>query len=194
MSQNATPSQAHCMPANRAAETLHKEAIELDNSLVKHRLDSLVEAGLADVVKRLRASWIAGPALLWGDVHPIREVSRGEFDQRVAATLVDGFLNFSQFLAGFEVLILELEKRGVVTEQSLLGLEKRVVHGGNFFGHKVEVPNAAECFGDVSGDANGCGYYGEVCQVHVGSCDGCVRTTTVFTKVSTATNTGTKVC
>lgn len=99
----------------------------------EHRFDPLVEARLTEVVQRLRASWLAGPALLWGDVHAIREMPISNVDKRVATTLASGFLQFSQFLAGFEVLTLELKKSGVVSEQSLLCMEQLLHDGRCFF-------------------------------------------------------------
>ena len=103
---------------------------EVQPAVVEHHLSAVVEARLAEVVGRLRASWLAGPALLWGDVHSIREVARDEFDKRVAATLAGGLFQFSKLLAGFEVLLLQLQERGVVREQTLLGLEQLLQKGG----------------------------------------------------------------
>lgn len=99
----------------------------------EHRLDPLVEARLTEVVQRLRASWLAGPALLWGDVHTIRELTVPDIDKRVASTLARGFFQFSQFLAGYEVLTLELKESGVVSEKTLLGLEQLLHDGGCLF-------------------------------------------------------------
>ena len=115
---------------------------KVESPVLERRLDPLVEARLAEVVQRLRASWLAGPALLWGEIYPIRDVARDEFDKRVATTLVTGFFQFSQFLAGFEVLVLHLEHRGVVSEQSLLGLQKLIVDPSNPLGNQIEVPHA----------------------------------------------------
>lgn len=117
---------------------------------LKHGLDPLVEARLADVVQRLRACWIAGPAGLWADVHSIREMSAGEFDKRVTTTLASGFFQFSQFLAGFEVIVLELQKSGVVSEKTLLGLEQLLQKGGGFFVDEVRVASCAQSLGNVS--------------------------------------------
>lgn len=139
------------VPALRAEQAIDPTVGAPDLSANEHHLDPLVEALLTNVVRRLRASWLAGPALLWGDIHPVRKVVTGEFDQRIAATLVDGFAQFSELLAGFEMLVLELQERGVVTEQRLLGLEKRIVKRGHFFGDEVEVSDAGQGLGDVPG-------------------------------------------
>lgn len=124
------------------ADGASPEPSVIPSGSTEHRLDPLVEARLTEVVKRLRAAWLAGPALLWGDVHPIQEIARTDFEQRVAATLSDGFFQFSQFLAGFEVLVLHLEHRGVVSEQSLLGLQQLIVDARHSFGNQIEVPDA----------------------------------------------------
>lgn len=123
----------------------------------EHGFDPFVEARLTDVVHRLRRSWLAGPALLWGDVHPIRELARGDLEKRVATALASGFFQFSQFLAGFEVLALELQKSGVVSEKSLLGLEKLLQKGGGPFVDEGRVAQSAHSLGDVSrgGDRGG---------------------------------------
>lgn len=130
--------------ASRAFETGSLEPV------LEHRLDPFVEARLADVVQRLRAAWLAGPALLWGDIYPIREAAVAKIDKRVATTLARGFFQFSQFLAGFEVLALELKKSGIVREQSLLSLEKLLHESGCFFVDESLVAGGGEAFGDVS--------------------------------------------
>lgn len=117
---------------------------------LEHRLDPLVEARLADVVQRLRACWIAGPAGFWTDVHSIREMSAGEFDKRVTTTLASGFFQFSQLLAGFEVIVLELQKSGVVSEKTLLSLEQLLQKGGGFFVDEVGVSGCTQSLGNVS--------------------------------------------
>ena len=105
----------------------------------EYRLDPLIEARLTEIVQRLRRTWIYGPAGLWTDIHAVREASVADIDKRVTTTLARGFLQFSQFLAGFEVLVLELEKSGVVSEQSLLGLEQFLHDRGCFFADESAV-------------------------------------------------------
>lgn len=109
---------------------------------LKNCLSPIVEARLTDVVLRLRGSWIDGPAQLWGDIHPICQMPLGEFEKRVATTLRQGFFEFSQFLAGFEVLLLQSHQLGVVSEEAVLGLEKLVVDLAHRNGDLVEVPQA----------------------------------------------------
>ena len=94
---------------------------------LQHRLDPAIEARLAEVVQRLRSSWLSGPALLWHQVHPIHELALTDVEKRVALTLRLGFFQFSQFLAGFEVLLLQLEQLGLVHEELLLSLEELAI-------------------------------------------------------------------
>lgn len=133
-------------PADGANEA-RAERVALD--ALEHHLSPVVEARLADVVRRLRGSWLAGPAQLWSGIHPVRELAETEVDQRVSGALARGFLQFSQFLAGFEVLLLELEHRGVVSEQRLLSLEQLIVQGRHFFRDEIEVAQADHGHGDV---------------------------------------------
>lgn len=116
---------------------------------LKHRLSPVVEALLTNVVGRLRASWLAGPALLWADVHPIRQVAASDVDQRVATLLADGFFQFSQFLAGFEMLVLQLQEQGVVREQALLSLEQLLEERRRTFVDQRTVPHRTDSLGDV---------------------------------------------
>jgi hypothetical protein len=118
----------------------------------KNGFSPLVEAGLTDVVRRLRTAWLIGPAQLWDEVYPICKVPLGDLDKRVAVELRDGFLQFSQLLAGFEILRLELEHGGVVREQSVLGLEQLFVQGRHTFGDEVEVADPDHGLGHVAGD------------------------------------------
>lgn len=108
----------------------------------EHGFDPLVEAKLAQVVQRLRAAWLAGPALLWDDIHPIHKVARSELEKRIAGTLAGGFAQFSQLLCGFEVLLLQLQQLRVVREQTLLGIEQLGVQLGDGVGHQVEIAHA----------------------------------------------------
>jgi hypothetical protein len=159
---NAEQSLGHAVAALGAEQAVGKASCVFDDGAHEHSLDPLVKALLTNVVRRLRGSWLTGPALLWGDIHPVRKVVTGEFDKRIATTLVQGFAQFSEFLAGFEMLVLELEQRGVVTEQRILGLEKRIVEGGCLFCDEFEVSDAKQCFSDVFGRADGAGDDGKV--------------------------------
>lgn len=139
----------------RAADAARPDlAPDVEVSIVQCNLSPVVEARLTQVVQRLRGSWLAGPALLWGDVHSIREVAGGEFDERVTTTLASGFFQFSQFLAGFEMLVLELQKSGVVSEKSLLGLEQLLQQGRGLFVDEGGIAGCTQSLGDIasSGD------------------------------------------
>lgn len=106
---------------------------------LQNRLDPAIEARLTEVVQRLRAAWLAGPALLWSDVHPIHELAVSEVEKRVALTLRLGFFQFSQFIAGFEVLLLQLEQLGLVNEQLILSLEELAIDLGDSSRLGIEV-------------------------------------------------------
>lgn len=123
----------------------------------QHRLSPLVEATLTDVVHRLRASWLAGPALLWGDVHPIRQLARSQLEKCVTTTFARSFLQFSNLLAGFELLVLELEQHGVVSEQRVLRLEKALKEPRGRFADEDSVPHPDGALGDLPGGADGRG-------------------------------------
>lgn len=110
-----------------AGMAMQFDAAEPDLSL-QNSLDALVEAKLAYVVYRLRQDWIAHMAGFWGDIQPICKVANRELDKRVATALSEGFFHFSQLLCGFEVLLLKNKELGLVSEQSVLGLEQLVVH------------------------------------------------------------------
>jgi hypothetical protein len=114
-------------------------------------LSPVVEARLTDVVQRLRASWLAGPAGLWGDIHPICKLAGSDLDKRVATTLRQGFFQFSQLLCGLEVLLLKSKELGVVSEESLLGLEQLVVKSGDFRGDEIAVADREHRLPDVAG-------------------------------------------
>lgn len=118
---------------------------------LQHHLSPVVITLLANVVRRLRSAWLGGPALLWSDVFPIRLLPIPQVDKRVATALASGFAQFSNLLASFEVLLLELEKSGVVSEECLLSLEQLLVQGDHFFGDQIEVSDSEQRFPHVSG-------------------------------------------
>lgn len=124
-----------------------------------------VKAALAEIVLRLRGEWIDGPAKSWGAIHPIRELPLSDLEQRVVGALVQGFGGFSKLLCQLEMIILESQKLGVVREQSVLSLEKLVVHSVHFRDEDAHVPQrhgaAEHVFGGVDG-RNGAGDEGEV--------------------------------
>lgn len=90
----------------------------------QHQLCAHLELELVELVRRLRASWLAGPALLWDAAYPLPRCARSEAESRLANTLTSGFLQFSQLLAGFELLVWELKDSGAVSEQRILSLEQ----------------------------------------------------------------------
>lgn len=121
--------------ADGAVDSLDPEAV----LLLEDGFDSFVEARLTEIVHRLRGSWIGGPAGLWGDIHAIHNDVRGQLEKRVTATLREGFLQFSQLLCGFEVLLLKLHELRVVREQSVLGLEQLLVDLSDSSGRLIEI-------------------------------------------------------
>lgn len=122
---------------------------------LEHRLDPLIEARLADVVRRLRATWINHISGFWGDIHPIHKDAVSNIDQRVATALRQGFFQFSQLLCGLELLLLQSKQLGVVTEQSVLSLEQLLVELGNNRCHLVEVSNADRGLPEVFSSCQG---------------------------------------
>lgn len=125
---------------------------------LQHYLSPIVVARLANVVRGLRSSWIAGPAQLWGDIHPIGEIASGEFEKRIATALRGGFLQCSHFFCQLEILLLELQQLGVVSEKTVLRLEKMVVDLADRRGELIEVPYSdrgpANVFGCRDGGGN----------------------------------------
>lgn len=113
----------------------------------EHHLDPLVEARLANIVQRLRASWIAHMAFHWGDIHTIHEDACGEFEQRITTLLRQGFFKFGQLLCGFELLVLQSKQLGLVSEESVLGLEQLVVQFSDLGRDFVEIPDANSSLG-----------------------------------------------
>jgi len=93
-------------------------------AFLKDDFDPLVEARLTNVVERLRADWIANIAGHWTEVHTVNEIAVGDLEKRITSLLRESFFNYSQLLAGFEVLLLQIRHLRLVREKSLLGLEK----------------------------------------------------------------------
>lgn len=118
-------------------------------SFLQDDFDPLIEARLTEIVHRLRADWISSMAGHWTDIYTVDESSRGNLEKRISTTLRQGFFQFSQFLAGFEVLILQLQQLGVVREQTLLGLEKFVVDLRNLNGDLVEISQSNHCLAKI---------------------------------------------
>ena len=116
-------------------------------------LSPAVEALLANVVRRLRAAWIGGPAALWPDIQPIGPLARTDLDKRVAAALREGFDGFSQLLCHLQVLLLQDEQIPTEREKTLLSIEKLVVEFRHLLGDKVPVSKLNQSFSDIPRDA-----------------------------------------
>lgn len=136
------------------------------NAGLQDHLSPIVEARLTDVVRRLRCAWIAGPALLWHDICAIRELVGSDLDKRVAATVEDGFFEFSQFLAGLEVFVLKLEQLRVVGEQPLLSLEQLRVEVHNGPRKLIEISNAQRGLSELLGSSDRSGDGADLGVVH----------------------------
>lgn len=114
-----------------------------------------VEAGLTDVVLRLRRDWISVMGASWPSICAVGEAARDDFEQRVASLLREGFFCFGQFLCGLEVVLLERQKLGVVCEETVLGVQQRGVHLADLRRHLVEVSKAESGFPDFLGGVDG---------------------------------------
>lgn len=125
-----------------------------------------IEARLTDVVFGLRTAWCAGPALAWADIHTIDEEARGDLEKRIALTLREGFFNFSQLLCGLEVLLLQLHETGVVNEQTLLGIEKLVVHRDDNLRQLAVISRSKGCLSDLNSGADSAGGARNQSEVH----------------------------
>lgn len=108
------------------------------------------EAGLADVVSSLIDAWSSGPGLAMGGITAQRKFSAGEFDQRVLAALIEGCLQFQIFLLQLGQIRLELQKSGVVSEQSLLRLEQLLQKRRSPLVDECAVSCRTDSFGDVA--------------------------------------------
>lgn len=132
-------------------------------------LSPAIEALLADVVIRLRESWISGPAQCWGAIHPICKLAVGQSEKRVAVALCEGFSQFSQFLCGLEVLLLQREKGSAEFEQTLLSVEKLFVHGPNYFLRLGIVPEGNRAPAERDGGVDRSESSADERQVHASS-------------------------
>lgn len=139
---------------------------ELQNDL---RLSRPIETLLTDVVLRLRQSWISGPAKCWGGVYPISELAISEGEKRVSAALCEGFSQFSQFLCGLEVLLLQRANGSAEFEEALLGIEKLFVHGPNYFRRLGVVPHGDSSLADIDSTADGTHGGGDQAEIHKSS-------------------------
>ncbi|WP_368921328.1 hypothetical protein [Comamonas aquatica] len=121
-------------------------------SSLEHRLDSFAEAGLANVVSSLMDAWIAGPnAVIARAITSQRKEAPPDLDQRVFAALIEGLLQIQVFFLHLGQIRLELQKGGVVSEQSLLSLEQLLHEGSRFFVDERAVSCSTHPLGNVAG-------------------------------------------
>lgn len=121
-----------------------------DPSALKNHRPTNGETGLADVMGSLIDSWLTGPSRVVSEIAAQRNRTAGERDQRVFGALIDGCLQFQIFLLQLGQIRLELQKGGVVSEQSLLRLEQLLQKGGGFFVDEVGVSGCTQSLGNVS--------------------------------------------
>lgn len=143
--------------ADRAAEKMSGS-----HDVIQHEddLSPAVKARLTEVVRDLRGAWLDGPALHWEHIHAIDPMTHTGLDKRVTASLRDGFLCFSQFLAGLEQLLLDCEQLGADRCERFLRLEKLVVHFADLGLQNGFVSDGKDALADVVGasdSANRCG-------------------------------------
>lgn len=98
--------------------------LEAQNNLFPNAVETL----LTDVVKGLRADWLATSALRWGQIYPISELANPGLEKHIACFLSELFCSYSQLIAGLEMYLLEVQKGGVMREQALLSLQQLVIH------------------------------------------------------------------
>ena len=142
-------------------------------------LSGAIQARLTDVVLGLRESWCAGPALAWVDIHTVDEEARSDLEKRITLALRESFFHFSQFLCGFEILLLQLHETGVVNEQTLLGIEKLFVHRDNYATEHVCVSDRDGALANINSCLNGASGAGNHREVHKNPPavdESCVRT------------------
>lgn len=124
------------------------------DSSLQNRLDPFAEAGLANVVGSLMDAWIAGPNAVACAIAAQRKEAASDLDQRVFAALIEGLLQFQVFFLHLGQIRLELQKTGVVSEQSLLSLEQLLHKSSGFFVDQGAVFGGTDSFGYIarSGD------------------------------------------
>ena len=125
-----------------------------DPSALEHNRPANGEAGLADIVGRLIDSWLCGPSGVVGGIAAQRNCTASERDQRVFSALIDGCLQFQIFLLQLGQIRLELQKSGVVSEESLLRLEQLLQKGCGFLVDERGVAHRAHPLCDVAGSGD----------------------------------------
>lgn len=117
----------------------------------EHHLSPAAEAALAHAMAGFCGAWRDGPAKTWGLVHSQRKVAGTEFDQRVSRALVQCFFQANNLVCALEMLRLELQECGVVSEQSILRVEQLLHEPSCCFVDEVAVPHAYQRLGNVLG-------------------------------------------
>lgn len=132
------------------------EAVVVPPDLVRLQSDCapLGKAWLADVVGSVIDAWLSGPDRVVRRFTAQRDSAASELDQRVFGALIDGCLEFQIFLLQLGQIRLELQKSGVVSEQSVLRLEQLVQKRGGSLLDEGFVANRAQALGDVARDSD----------------------------------------
>lgn len=133
--------------ASGADETVISTHIKLP---LKANTSASREAGLTEIVDWLIGSWLSGPSKVVVGVAAKHNYALAEGDQRVFAALIEGCLQFQIFLLQLGQIRLELQKSGVVSEQSLLSLEQLLQKRGGPLVDERGVSHGAHPLGDVA--------------------------------------------
>ena len=142
-----------CLPS--AEQLLTDGAFETDSSkervLSEHRFDPFTKTWLTQVVmglsgiKRLAAGEVF--ALLEGQhKDPVTDL-----DQRVATALRQLLLQLSQAVCHAEILLLEGMELGVVSEETILRLEQKLIDCRHFGCDLVKVPDCDSGLSEIPG-------------------------------------------
>ncbi len=135
-----------------------------------------VETLLTDIVLRLRELWRAGPARCWGSVFTIRELAVEDTDKRIAAAVYEGFVQFSNFLGGLEVLLTQHVKGSADFTRMLRNAEQFVMQDPLYFWRQNDISarqerfkKAADAVGTRDGVVDGGDGTADSGKVHKGS-------------------------
>lgn len=151
--------------ARQVVGTAHAE------SALQHNLGLSwpVEALLTDVVIWMCESRLAVPAEWGGGIHSVSKLSRTDLDKRISTTLCEVFFQFSQFLCGFEILMLQRVNGSPEFEKPLLSIKQLFIHGANYFHRLGLVPNRQGSFAEIDGTVDGGDGAGDKREIHAGS-------------------------
>lgn len=116
---------------------------------LKDALSTSVEARLAEHVGAFRRG-IDLDALA-----SIYEDASGEFEKKIAASVLDHFLGETKTLFGIHQILLESYQLRLVREQGVLSLENLLVQLRDHHSKLVEVSQPHSGFSDFSGGADG---------------------------------------